>query len=145
MPLRGSTRHDKIAGKSSFLFYLLVRRLLVRKPTIFQRDAKSIYSFSATGVRRLSRDIVDRSVNTSETWALLGAKHEDKTAPIFMIDRSDLFLVIASPPRPSHWRDVERYRPPVKIWLMEPFGLEELIQAQVFLITLCCYDVQQIF
>ncbi len=81
----------------------------------------------------------------SETWALLDAKQDDKTAPIFLIDRSDLFLVIASSPRPSHWRDVEHYRPPVKMWLMEPFGLEELIQAQVFLITLRCYDVQRTF
>jgi hypothetical protein len=120
----------------------LARRLLARKPTIFQRDAKSIYFFSATGVRRLSRDTVNPSVNLSETWALLDAKQEDKTAPIFLIDRSALFLVIASSPRPSHWQDVEHYRPPVKIWLMEPFTLEELIQAQVFLIILRCYDVQ---
>ncbi|KAM6490570.1 hypothetical protein JOM56_013913 [Amanita muscaria] len=115
----GNIRHDKRAGKSSFLFYLLARRLLARKPTIFQRDAKSIYFFSATGVRRLSRDTVARSVELSETWALLDAKQEDKIAPIFLIDRSGLFL-----------GDVEHYRPPVKIWLMEPFGLEELIQAQ---------------
>ncbi|KAF8343676.1 hypothetical protein F5887DRAFT_971604 [Amanita rubescens] len=107
-------------GKSSFLFYLLARRLLARKPTIFQRDARSIYFFSATGVRRL--------FEFSETWALLDAKQVDKTAPIFLIDRSDLFLVIASSPRPSHWQ--EHYRPPFKIWLMEPFGLEELIQAR---------------
>jgi hypothetical protein len=126
------------------LFYLLVRRLLARKPTIFQRDAKSIYFFSAMGVRRLSRDTVNSSVNSSETWALIDAKQEVKTAPIFLIDRSDLFLVIASSLRPSHWRDVDRYRPPTKIWLMEPFALEEIIQAQVFPITLCCYDVQRI-
>jgi hypothetical protein len=135
-------RHDKIAGKSCFLFYLLARRLLAQKPTIFQRAANSIYFFSATGVRWLSRDNLDLSVKLSETWALLDAKQEDKTAPIFLIDRSDLFLVIASS---SHWRDVEHYRPPVNIWLMEPFGLEELIQAQVFLITLYCYGVQRIF
>jgi hypothetical protein len=125
----------------------LARRLLAQKPTIFQRDANSIYYFSATGVQRLSREsgTVDRSVKLSETWALLDAKQEDKIAPIFLTDRSDLFIVIASSPRPSHWRDVERYRPPVKIWLMEPFGLEELIQAQVFITTLYCYDVQRIF
>ena len=134
-----------MAGKSGFLFYLLAHRLLAQKPTIFQRDANSIYFFSATGVRRLSRDTLDPSVKPSETWVLLDLKQEDKTAPIFLTDRSELFLVIASSPRPSHWRDVDHYRPPVKIWHMEPFGLEELIQAQVFLITLCCYDVQRIF
>jgi hypothetical protein len=120
----------------------LARRLLAKKPTIFQRDAKSIYFFSATGVQRLSRDTLHPSVKPSETWALLDLKQEVKTAQIFLRDRSELFLVIASSPRPSHWEDVVRCRPPVKMWHMEPFGLEELIQAQVFLITLCFYDVQ---
>jgi hypothetical protein len=123
----------------------LARRLLAQKPTIFQRDAKSIYFFSATGVQQISHHILNSSVKTSETWALLDVKQEDTIAPIFVTDRSDLFLVIASSPRPTHWQDVARYRPPFKIWLMEPFGLEELIQAQVFLITLCCYGVQRIF
>ncbi|KAK2460078.1 hypothetical protein APHAL10511_007912 [Amanita phalloides] len=121
--LRGSIRHDNI-------LFLLARRILDRKPTIFQRDVKSIYFFSDTGARRLSRDTVNPSVDSSETWALLDAKQEDKTAPIFLIDLSNLFLVIASLPRPSRWRDVEHYRHPVKMWLMEPFALEELIQAR---------------
>jgi hypothetical protein len=54
------------------------------------------------GVQRLTAETANPSVNTSETWALLDAK-EDKTAPIFLFDRSDLFLVMTSSPRPSHW------------------------------------------
>lgn len=86
----------KYAGKSGFLFYLLALRLLARQPTIFQRDANTIYLFFENGVRRLSRNDLDPSVNLSDTWALLDAKQEEKTAPIFLLDRSSLFLVIAS-------------------------------------------------
>lgn len=136
-----------MAGKSLFLFYLLARRLLAQKPTIFQRDANSIYFFSATGVRRLSHDIIHPSVKSSETLALINARQDYKTAPIFLRDDSDLFLVVAlSPLRHAYWRlkDVEHYRFRVVKWFMEPFGLEELIQAQVFLITLCCDEVQRV-
>jgi hypothetical protein len=39
------------------------------------------------------------------------------TAPIFLPDRTKLFFVVASSPRPSHWQDVAHYRPAIKIWI----------------------------
>jgi hypothetical protein len=55
------------------------------------------------GVQRLSRtNTVNSSANSSETWALLYAKQDDKTVPIFLIDRSDLFVVVGSSRRSSH-------------------------------------------
>ena len=106
-------------------------RLQAWRPTIFQIDTNSIYYFSETGVQQLPRDKREPSVDFSNTWALIDAKQDKETAPIFL--RSNIFLVVASSPRPTHWEDVEHYRPPAKKGFMAPFTLEELIQASVSL------------
>ena len=132
-------------GKTCFLFYVLVHRLLAQQPTIFQFDPHSIYLFFQGGVRLLPHHRLHPIVDVKHTWALLDTKRRNEIAAMFLREPDPVFLVIASSPQPSHWADAEHYMPPIRKWFMEPFSLQELIQALVFqsnhlvrVLTGCC-------
>ena len=116
----------------------MVVRLLAKQPTIIQLEPKKIFFFFKDGVRRLPLLDLPSFVNPLETWALIDVKQMDKTASIFLQDRSSLFVVVASSPRPSHWDDIQRYRAPIQRWFMAPFTAVELIAASVLLARLSC-------
>ena len=71
-------------------------------------------------------------IGHQDTWALVDLR--DKVAtPADVIVNSSFFVVMASSPQPTRWKDVKRYRGPITFWFMKPFSLAELIQASVFL------------
>jgi len=117
-------------GKTIFLYYLLAIRLLKQQPTIFQYEDTSVVLFNKNGVSRLSPRSSLVQTPRSKMWALVDSNKSVGTpAAMFIRDRSPFFIVIASSPRSTRWEAVEHYRPPIKLWFMEPFTLTELIQA----------------
>jgi len=88
-------------GKTMFLYYILAFRLHNKQPTFFQFRKDFIILFN------------DSVASVPE---------------IFI--ESAYFVVIATPPHPRRWKSIQHYRPDIKMWFMEPFTLEELIQAR---------------
>jgi len=121
------------------LYYILVRRLLEQKPTILQNDSQDLYFFHSNGVDVLSPflHVVPNSELYQNTWALVDI-NVNVQAPAQMLskDTSPFFLVIASSPRPSRLRELQKYKSPSVFWFMKPFTLAELIQVSVFLTSI---------
>jgi len=122
-------------GKTTLLYYILVKRLLEQQPTILQISPQYLFIFSASGVKSIapSKFAHPKSEEYQRAWALVDI-NPDVQKPAEMLRRasSPFFLVMASSPRASRWQEVQRYRGPVAFWLMNPFSLAELIQASVF-------------
>lgn len=116
------------------LYYVLVNRLLERKPTVLQNNSKDIFVFDDKGchvVEASSRQYSYR-IGHEDTWALVDLGEQVATPADVIID-SSFFLVMACSPQPIRWKKVVRYRAPAALWFMKPFSLAELIQASVFL------------
>jgi hypothetical protein len=126
-------------GKTTLLYYILVNRLLERKPTIFQKEPDVLFLFDDNGVRELNPSMdVDPSLGIHRnTWALVDCNRRvHEPAALLARDTSPYFLVIASSPRASRWEGVEKDRGRIALWFMKPFTLAELIQASVFLASI---------
>ena len=121
-------------GKTIFLYYILVNRLLENKPTVLQNSSSGVFIFNDKGCYMLeaSSDQDYYRIGHQDTWALvdLGEKF---AKPANVIVNSSFFLVMASSPQPTRWKDVREHRGPAALWFMKPFSLAELIQASVFL------------
>jgi hypothetical protein len=121
-------------GKTILLYYILVKRLFEKKSTILQNDRDYLYVFNANGVRVMSASWVvhPKSPEYQNTWALVDITPQVQE-PACMIgnDNDPFFLIMASSPRPSRLRRLEKFRRPGAFWLMKPFSLAELIQASV--------------
>jgi hypothetical protein len=121
------------------LYYILVRRLLEQKPTILQKQKESLLFFHSEGVEVLSPSTyVDATLDKYQNaWALVDINvHCQSPAVVLGGDGSPFFLVMASCPRPSPLRELEKHRRPCDYWLMKPFTLAETIQASVFLTSI---------
>ena len=120
------------------MYYLLVHRLLLHQPTLFQCENDSIVLFDENGISRLSHKALLTQSPTSATWALVDANQSVlRSAQMLLRDGSPFFTVIASSPWSPRWKEMAHYRPPFKLWFMKPFTLEELIQAYVFQVRPC--------
>jgi len=122
-------------GKTIFLYYILVRRLLEQKQTILQIDSDHLFFFNANGVNVLPPSfLMDPELEIYQnTWALVDINREIQTPAVMLCrDTSPFFVVMASSPRPSRLRGLQKYRGPDAYWLMKSFTLAELIQASVF-------------
>ena len=116
------------------LYYILVNRLLENKPTVLQNNSRDVFIFNDKGFYTLeaSSDQASYRIGHQDTWALVDLGNTVAT-PAEVIVNSSFFLVMASSPQPTRWKDVKRYRGPAALWFMKPFSLAELIQASVFL------------
>ena len=127
--------HTSYLGKTILLYFILVKRLLKQKPTIFQNDLDAVYLFNKDGIHVLkpSSYIHPDNESNQETWAPVDA-NESISQPARMLSRdtSPFFLVIGSSPKASRWQNVLKYRPPTVFWFMKLFTLAELIEALVF-------------
>ena len=121
-------------GKTILLYYILVKRLLEKKPTVFQYKPNVVFIFNDKGLhaRRPSSHCEPDLSGYQDTWALVDT-NENITQPADFILSSKFFLVMTSSPTPSRWYNVQMYRAPVTLWFMKPFSLVELLQASVFL------------
>jgi len=117
-------------GKTTLLYYILVKRLLEQKPTILQTNSHVLFFFNANGVQVLhpSWFVDHKSEAYQNAWALVDINADIQT-PAAILRESALFLVIASFPRASQWKGMQRCREPTAFWFMKPFTLGELIQA----------------
>jgi len=115
------------------LYYILVKRLLDRKPTILQSDSDRLYFFHSEGVEVLLPSSSSLLPDSQNTWALVDI-NMNVQAPAAMLgyQSSPFFLVMSSSPRPTRLRELKKYRRPGTYWFMKPFTLVELIQASVF-------------
>jgi hypothetical protein len=121
-------------GKTILLYYVLVNRLLENKPTVLQNNSKDVFIFDDKGchvVEASSRQYSYR-IGHQDTWALVDLGDKVATPADVIVD-SSFFLVMASSPQPTRWKNVLKYRAPAALWFMKPFSLAELIQASVFL------------
>jgi hypothetical protein len=122
-------------GKTILLYYILVKRLLEKKPTVLQNNSKDVFIFDDKGCHVVEASSYlyysDRSAR-QDTWALVDLGQKVAEPARFMYN-SSFFLIMASSPKPTRWKNVLKYRAPVAFWFMKPFTLAELIQASVFL------------
>jgi hypothetical protein len=120
-------------GKTTLLYYILVKRLLEQKPTILQINTQHLFLFNANGVKAISSStqLYPKSEEYQRAWALVDINQHVQTPAEMLGPNSPFFLIMASSPRASRWQWVQRYRAPVAFWLMKPFTLAELIQASV--------------
>ena len=113
-----------------FLYFILARRLLERKPTILQYREDVVHLFDGSGVSTLPLSYENFPHNSRSTWALVDS-NQFVPEPAKVLSRVSCryFLILASSPRLIRWDDVQRFRGPVNHLYMQPFTLEELIQA----------------
>ncbi|KAI0296173.1 hypothetical protein BC826DRAFT_245614 [Russula brevipes] len=118
-------------GKTMFLCYLLALRLRNKQATFFQYTPDVVILFDSLGVTLLPpNDEADTSAPKG-SWALIDSNTEVKSVPpIFTGTQCPYFVVVAASPRRERWRSLRHNRPDIKVWYMEPFTLEELIQAR---------------
>ena len=129
-------------GKTILLYYILVKRLLDRKPTILQTQRQYLYSFHSEGVDVLSQSspILPNSEEYRNTWALVDINvHVQAPAELISHENSPFYLVMSSSPKPSRMRELKKYGRPGAYWLMNPFTLVELLQASVFLTSISSF------
>jgi hypothetical protein len=120
-------RTHRNPGKTIFLYYLLVCRLLEQQPTAFQYNSEFIVLFDQDGVSFWHRNSKLPSTYSSKIWALVDS-NQDVITPAPTLRRKSVFLVIAASPRSARWTDVGKISP-YALWFMNPFTLTELIQA----------------
>ncbi|KAI0298300.1 hypothetical protein BC826DRAFT_122476 [Russula brevipes] len=113
-----------------FLYYILAFRLRNKQPTFFQFRKDFIILFNDSGVELLSPNFSVPNA-PAESWVLIDLNTSVESVPEIFIE-SAYFVVIAAPPHPRRWKSIQHYRPDIKMWFMEPFTLEELIQAREF-------------
>lgn len=117
-------------GKTMLLYYVLAHRLLNKQPTFFQFRKDFVILFGDSGVGLLS-PVFSVPKAPADSWVLIDSNTSVESVPQIFID-SAYFVVMAAPPHPRRWKSLQRYRPDINMWFMEPFTLEELIQALVF-------------
>jgi len=127
-------------GKTILLYYILVKRLLDKKPTVFQNHSDYVLLFNNDGfqVEQASLFMDPGQSAHQDTWALVDMSPWVEELAVF-IQSSPFFTVIASSPKASRWDNIMRYRGPVAFWFMKPFSLAELIQASVFLASISSF------
>jgi len=124
------TGHPGI-GKTMFLYYLLVLRLRNRQPTFFHYSPGFVVLFDNRGVSVVS-PIVGDSAAPNDAWALIDSNTKVKSVPwIFEKSDSPNFVVVAASPCSKRWRSLLHNRSDTKLWIMEPFTLQELLQARI--------------
>jgi hypothetical protein len=132
----GHSNNLPYLGKTTLLYYILVKRLLEQKRTILQNSTQHLFFFNENGIEVLRPfTLVDpKSEKYQNTWALVDINvHVERPAEMLSKETSPFFLVMASSLRASRLRGLQKYGRPSAFWLMKPFNLAELIQASVFL------------
>jgi hypothetical protein len=114
-----------------FLYYILVLRLRKKQPTFFQYSLDFLLLFDNRGVRVVSPVIGDSDA-PNEAWALIDSNTKVNDVP-WIFEKSDCpnFVVVAASPRSERWKALLHNRSNTKLWIMEPFTLEELLQMSV--------------
>jgi hypothetical protein len=113
-------------GKSIFLYYALIERVLNGEPTLFQLGPKSAFMLLGQTNVRIFRE--DDDIDTQEypgAWALVDSNAAIK-APRgeLAMANSRIFLVQATSPQPSRWSEwAKQRRAPLVV--MDPFSWHE--------------------
>ena len=129
-------------GKSLLLSFILISRLMDKKPTLFQHDDGRFYLFHKKGVFEIKdislwdrgsfHELVGRHGfgPREETWALIDSSIDQKTPPRFLChEGSTIFLVQVVSPRTfdAQWTR----RRPVWKYVMDEWSWFELAVGYV--------------
>ncbi|KAI0296171.1 hypothetical protein BC826DRAFT_245379 [Russula brevipes] len=118
-------------GKTMFLYYLLALRLHNKQPTFFQYTPDFVILFNSLGVTLLPPNVSADTSAPKGSWALVDSNTEVKSVPrIFTGSKCPYFVVVAAFPHRERWQSLRHNRPNTRVWYMEPFTLEELIQVR---------------
>jgi hypothetical protein len=94
-------------GKTTFLYYVLVCRVLAGEPTMFEYEKHGIYSFTDT-FQHLDKIDARASPNA---WALSDSNSALwKPNQSFTGQGSQFFVLQATSPRPERWHSWKKYR-----------------------------------
>ena len=89
-------------GKSVFLFYLLLRRLERRLPTVVQLSLQGYFIFNVDGASFHPPDY--EAPGLEECWALVDG-NENVFQPSEVLGNRTLRVIQVSPPRPERWKE----------------------------------------
>ncbi|KAL5480248.1 hypothetical protein ACEPAI_1518 [Sanghuangporus weigelae] len=135
-------------GKSMFLIYVLVLRLLAGKPTVFRDKLSHGFLLDASGVIIVSSDALDTVSQPEGTWFLVDSGQElgSVTQDIITACRiSNGFVIQSASPRTPRfaWFTKIGNRIPWKMY-MAPWSLEELIAGRDLQLNIAHLSGQQI-
>ncbi|THH27518.1 hypothetical protein EUX98_g6665 [Antrodiella citrinella] len=120
-------------GKSLFLRYTLLTRLLARRTTVWT-DGPDLYIFTNEGVFHVSKptNALARELSTllpTSTWALVDSTPETPSVPEYIL-HLDVFVLQAACSRPDCFDWLARTNRVSTKYYMEPWNLAELIAAK---------------
>ncbi|KAF8522760.1 hypothetical protein BU17DRAFT_86669 [Hysterangium stoloniferum] len=118
-------------GKTSYLFLLLMHRILRGERTIFQNASGAVYEISNI-VQELSRSNV---LNHNDVVALVDAD-QNHPAPTFEVQQSGARIVVTSSPKDKKVRSWMKHLPGGNVaiaYMMDPFTFREYLLAGIFL------------
>ncbi|KAF8510508.1 hypothetical protein BU17DRAFT_70030 [Hysterangium stoloniferum] len=121
---------DDSSGKTSYLFLLLIHRLLRGERTIFQSASGVVYEISNI-VQELSRSEV---LNHNDAVALVDAD-QNHPSPTFEVQQSGARIVVTSP-KDKKARSWMKHLPDGNVataYMMDPFTLREYLLVGIFL------------
>jgi len=118
-------------GKTAFLYILLAYRLRKRFITVFELPEVTVL-FNGDGVFRVSEKALWEDLQGGipyHSWILVDASIDfSKPHRYLMYDQLNLFFVLASSPRESHWNSWDM-KPRKKFFFMMPWTWVEIVQA----------------
>ncbi|KAF8523379.1 hypothetical protein BU17DRAFT_86122 [Hysterangium stoloniferum] len=122
---------DNEMGKTSYLFLLLIHRLLRGERTIFQSASGAVYEISNI-VQELSRSEV---LNHNDIVALVDADQK-YPAPTSQVQQSGARIVVTSSPKDKKARSWMKHLPGGNVatpYMMNPFTFREYLLTGIFL------------
>ncbi|TPX47861.1 hypothetical protein SeLEV6574_g02414 [Synchytrium endobioticum] len=97
-------------GKSVFLVYVLIERLLAGKPTALQFEPDGYYYFNVSGVKFYAQAVECPSSYENPTWALADS-NEDVAIPCVGFRRSSFAVIVqATSPRVARYKSWVKHR-----------------------------------
>ncbi|KAF8576198.1 hypothetical protein K439DRAFT_1623009 [Ramaria rubella] len=122
-------------GKTFFLYYILIKRLLEGKCTVLQDRAPYFLFFDDAGCREIQitdtqhADLSDKPYAMRQTWILVDSNDGmDKPAEFATGRLCDAFVVQASSPRISRWKGWVKERGG-RALIMQPWSWPEIYAA----------------
>jgi hypothetical protein len=121
-------------GKSFFLLYVLVRKLLAAEPVSYQSKPGTVHCFTAKGA---FAHIGDEQLLEDETmWHLLDLNNQVSEIP-YPTYSGGGFMILATSPRASRYKEWIKYTGGQKLWI-GPVSWEEMyIMAYVAIHDRC--------
>ncbi|KAF8518686.1 hypothetical protein BU17DRAFT_90757 [Hysterangium stoloniferum] len=126
-----SILNNRKKGKTSYLFLLLIHRLLRGECTIFQSASGIVYQISNI-VQNLSQSVV---LNRYDVVALVDAD-QNHPSPTFEVQQSGARIVVISSPKDKKARSWMKHLPGGNVataYMMNPFTFREYLLAGIFL------------